>query len=249
MTLSPPHTFFANLRRFPREPDALCDVCQSVAAGAMRAYLKLYHRFTITGREHLPRGSFVLVSNHTSHLDALCLMSALPWRALHHTFPAAAADYFFVGGARTALAVLCGNALPFHRRSRIRQSLAVCRRLLGTPGNVLILFPEGTRSPDGRLAAFKPGIGLVLAGSSVPVVPCYIDGAHRAWARGHRLPRPGRLRLVIGEPRVYDRLQPGPASAHAIAAELHCAVAELGRRARAEAADIGYAGDRQPVFV
>lgn len=230
MSGSPSHAFFANLQRFPREPDAFCNVCQSIAAAAIRVYLRLYHRITIVGRENLPAGSFVLVSNHTSHLDALCLMSALPWRSLHQTFPAAAADYFFVGGARTALAVLFGNALPFHRRARIRQSLGVCRRLLSKPGNVLILFPEGTRSADGRLSEFKPGIGMLLAGSGVPVVPCHITGAHVAWPRGRKLPRPMRLRLVIGKPHVYEDLDPGTASAHQIADELRRAVAELGSR-------------------
>ena len=59
--------------------------------------------------------SFVLVANHASHLDTLCLLAALPLRRLHRAYPAAAADYFFVNVARRALAVLVVNALPFHR--------------------------------------------------------------------------------------------------------------------------------------
>src|SRR5688572_24973550 len=104
------------LRNFPREPDLLCYTLRSVAALAVRGWLRTYHRFTIRGLENLPReGSFVMVANHTSHLDALCLLSALPLKRLHQAFPAAAADYFFVSMPGVALSAIVMNALPFHR--------------------------------------------------------------------------------------------------------------------------------------
>src|SRR5712691_9167680 len=82
------------LRRFPREPDMLVYVLRSLAALTMRGWLRTYHRLEIVGRGNLPaEGSFVMVANHSSHLDALCLLSALPLKKLHRAFPAAAADY------------------------------------------------------------------------------------------------------------------------------------------------------------
>ena len=67
------------LRRFPREPDMLVYGLRMAAALLCRGWLRLYHRLSISGRENLPaEGSFVMVANHASHLDALCLLAALP---------------------------------------------------------------------------------------------------------------------------------------------------------------------------
>ena len=73
----------------------------------------------------------------------------MPLRKLHRVFPAAAQDYFFVSVPQLAIAAVVVNALPFGRQKQIRQSLELCRELLANPGNVLILFPEGTRTVDG----------------------------------------------------------------------------------------------------
>src|SRR5262245_3278913 len=79
------------LRHFPREPDILVSGVRSLAALLSRSWLRLYHRLSILGREHVPiDGSFVMVANHASHLDALCLLAALPFSKLHRAFPAAA---------------------------------------------------------------------------------------------------------------------------------------------------------------
>lgn len=221
------------LRNFPREPDMLVYGMRSLAALAIRGWLRAYHRLEITGREHLPlEGSFVMVANHASHLDALCLLSALPLKKLHRAFPAAAADYFFESLPRIWVAAVIINALPFARQVHVRQSLSLCETLLKNPGNVLIIFPEGTRSITGKLGKFKSGVGMLLAGCRVPVLPCHLDGAHKAWPKGSFLPRPRRLRLTIGAPRNYAAFAPGKESACAIAADLQDAVEQL--RARNE---------------
>src|SRR4051812_42440410 len=101
------------------------------AALPMRAYLRTYHRLGISGRENLPRsGSFILISNHASHLDALCLQAALPVSRIHQVYSAAAADYFSVGLPRVALATGVVNAIPFARQVHVRQSLSLCREIL-----------------------------------------------------------------------------------------------------------------------
>ena len=182
------------LRRFPREPDMLVYGLRSVVALLIRAWLRAYHRFEIVGHEHLRTNrSFVMVANHSSHLDTLCLLAALPLRRLHRAFPAAAEDYFFRSVPRTWIAAVVVNALPFARQANVRQSLFVCAELLENPGNILIIFPEGTRSKDGRTQEFKCGIGALVAGRDVSVVPCYLDGAFRAWPKGRRLPRPKKF--------------------------------------------------------
>jgi 1-acyl-sn-glycerol-3-phosphate acyltransferase len=106
---------------------------------------------------------------------------------------------------------------------RVRESLALCRRLLAQPGTVLIIFPEGTRSKTGATQPFKPGIGALLAGGETRVLPCYIQGAFRAWPKGRRLPRPRKVRLIIGAGCHLG----GDEEAAAIAAKLQWAVEAL----------------------
>ena len=215
----------ARLRRFPREPDVIVYSFRAIIALLIRGLLRLYLRFEIVGRENLPddNESFVMVANHSSHLDALCLLAALPLGRLHRAFPVAAEDYFFRGLPRTWFAAVAMNALPFGRQLRVRESLTVCARLLAEPGNVLVIFPEGTRSKTGALQPFKPGIGALLAETEVNVLPCHVEGAFRAWPKGRRLPRPRKVRLIIGAARSYR----GKEEAGAIAAELRRAVEGL----------------------
>jgi 1-acyl-sn-glycerol-3-phosphate acyltransferase len=199
-------TLLQRLGNFPREPDMLIYSVRSAAAISMRAWLRIYHRLRIDGIDRLPPDgqSFVMIANHASHLDALCLLAALPLGRLHQAFPLAAQDYFFDNLRRSALSAVFINAVPFSRAHHVRQSLALCRRLLEKPGTVLILFPEGTRSATGELADFRPGVGALVAGTGVPVVPCGLQGTGAAWPKHCRIPRPRPLRLVIGSPRRFD---------------------------------------------
>ena len=221
-------TLVERLKRFPREPDMSVYVARSMAALAVRGWLRTYHRLTISGREHLPaEGSFIMVANHASHLDALCLLAALPLRKLHRAFPAAAQDYFFVSLPRIAAAAIVVNALPFGRRTHVAQSLDLCRRLMENPGNILILFPEGTRSLQGEIGDFKPGIGALVAGTKIPVVPCRLEGAFEAWPKGRVVPRPRRVRLRIGAPLTFETLAAGRDASREAASRLRQAVVEI----------------------
>ena len=226
----------ARLARVPREPGWAPRAARCASAAAIRTALRAYNRLRTTGRERLPLGRpFVIVANHASHLDTVCVQAAVPLRMLQRTYAVAAADYFFDNGrvVRAAAATLIGNALPFARRGAadVRQSLARCRELLAdrSVGNVLIVYPEGTRATCGAVGPFKRGIGELVAGRDVPVVPCFIDGALRAWPKGAWLPRPRRVCLAFGPPRLYAHVQRGKQSAQWIADDLRRAVLELGR--------------------
>src|SRR5439155_314336 len=111
------------LRQFPREPDMLVYGLRSLGALIIRALLRVYNRFEIVGHENLRTNrSLVIVANHCSHLDTLCLLAALPLRKLHRAFPAAASDYFFQSVPRLWIAAVIMNALPFARQIRVRKS-------------------------------------------------------------------------------------------------------------------------------
>jgi 1-acyl-sn-glycerol-3-phosphate acyltransferase len=223
------HSFLDRLRRFPREPDRLVFGLRWLTACVLRPWLRLFHRLTIVGRENLPaHSSFVMVANHASHLDTLCLLAALPMARLDHAFPAAASDYFFGGGIRAFLATVVANALPFDRHGDPWRSLDVCKQLLAEPGNIVIVFPEGSRSRTGELGDFKPGVGMLLAESDVPVVPCCLNGAFAALPTGAWLPRPRAVQLTIGTPLVYAHRRATTASAKQICRELRDRVRLLG---------------------
>ena len=217
------------LRTFPRYPDMTLYAGRAALQLVMRAYLSVYHRLTIHGREHLPLNeSFVMVCNHTSHLDTVSLLAALPVRRVHRAFPAAAADYFFSSVPRSALSVLFVNALPFDRVARGAESLDVCRDLLRRRNHVLILFPEGTRTQTGDVGPFRSGIGRLVAGERTPVVPCYLDGAFSAFPKGAAVPRPRRLTLRIGSPlRFQDEPPDERAAIQRICSTLRDAVVAL----------------------
>lgn len=217
------------LKRFPREPDMLVYGMRSVAALMLRGWLRTYHRLEIRGQENLPTDkSFVLAANHTSHLDTLCLLAALPLKKLHRAFPAAAADYFFESVPRIWVAAVVVNALPFGRQTHIKQSLVLCQHLLENPGNVLIIFPEGTRSATGNIGRFKPGIGALVAGRDISVLPCYINGAFNAWPKGRIFPRPAKLQLTIGKPLSFANVEATREAANSIAAGLEQAIKDIG---------------------
>src|SRR4051794_6544691 len=93
-------------RRIPREPSIATSALRGLVQMLMRTSLRIGNGFDVLGREHLPAdGSFIMVSNHSSHLDAVCLLAALPLRRVHSAFPVAAADYFFATPLRSVLSV------------------------------------------------------------------------------------------------------------------------------------------------
>ncbi len=186
------------LRSAGREPGLGGLLLSFLWRGLIRSYLLLVHRLAVTGREHLPPPPFVLVANHSSHLDALTLAAALPRGLARRAFALAAGDTFFASLPGAAFAAYAINALPVWRKETSEADIDLWRTRLLEDGAVLILFPEGTRSRTGATARFRPGIGKLVAGQPIPVVPCFLAGAHAAWPPTRRLPRPGRLHLVIG---------------------------------------------------
>ncbi|HEY3659742.1 MAG TPA: lysophospholipid acyltransferase family protein [Candidatus Udaeobacter sp.] len=216
------------LRQFPREPDMFVYGLRSLGALIIRGLLHVYNHFEIVGHHNLRTNrSLVIVANHCSHIDTLCLLAALPLRKLHRAFPAAASDYFFQSVPRLWAAAILVNAMPFARQARVRQSLSLCRELLANPGTILIIFPEGTRSKTGKVGEFKSGIGALVSGCDVAVAPCFIDGSFEAWPKGKRFPRPRKVRLIVGTPRNYRDRGTDKIQISAIAAELRDAVHEL----------------------
>jgi len=173
---------------------------------AQRALLKplvwSLTRVTVLGREQLKgvKGGFVVVANHSSHLDTPLIVGALPRRLARYLAAGAAADYFFDVWWRRGLTALFFNAFPVHRtRTRTRSIGAKTLLHRGVP---LLVFPEGTRSKDGQFGVFKPGAAALAISCDVPCIPLALIGVHIAHPRGTNWPKPGRLPVgvVFGVP-------------------------------------------------
>ena len=196
------------LRSLGREPGLVGLGVNAAWRRAVRAYLRTAHGFRVEGAANLPPGPpFVMVANHASHLDALALSAALRGPAARRAHAMAAGDLFFANPAISALSAYAINALPVWRGRSRRGDLDTMRARLVEDGLVYILFPEGTRSRNGAMGGFQPGLGMLVAGTPVPVVPCWLEGAREAWPAQSRTPRPFRpLRLAIGAPLRFDAL-------------------------------------------
>ena len=177
---------------------------RAVMTGIYRNYfsLKCY------GLEHIPQGKpYIIMPNHTSHLDTLTVITALGKRA-YQLWVLAARDYWFATRLQGWFARTCLNALPIEREGNFTEFLQDLRTAneVMAQHNGLLIFPEGTRSLDGKLQPFQPGIlSLLIYGPNVPIIPAYIDGTYHALPKGRNLPKKHPVRIIFGEPLIFPR--------------------------------------------
>ena len=196
----------------------------------VRAYMRVWHGLVIKGYEEIPlKPPFVLIANHASHLDALVLASPLPWRIRDRVFPIAAGEVFFETPMMSTFSSLFLNALPLWRKKCGPYTLQRLReRLLGEPC-AFILFPEGARSRDGAMLPFKPGLGMLIAGTNVPVIPCYLEGCFEALRPEHKWPRRRAITLHVGPPIEFSSISNNREGWMHIAQELQSRVEQLAK--------------------
>jgi 1-acyl-sn-glycerol-3-phosphate acyltransferase len=217
------------LRSLKRESGLIESVGHMAWWAAIRSYLRIFHRLHVEGVENLPKEPpFVMVANHASHLDALILASRLHWRLRDDVYPIAAGDTFFETPVAAAFAAVALNALPMWRkRGGGRHALEDLRARLLSEKCVYVLFPEGTRSRDGSIGSFKAGIGMVVAETKVPVIPCYLRGAFESMPPDGSWPRFKRICLRIGDAIRFDDVSNDREGWNRVAQELQRAVSTL----------------------
>jgi 1-acyl-sn-glycerol-3-phosphate acyltransferase len=145
-------------------------------------------------------GQRIYIANHSSHLDAVLLFSALPAALRRRTRPVAAAEYWTAGPVRKYLihsifrGVLVGR--EGSRLNPLEPMASALRR-----GDSLIFFPEGTRGPGGILQPLKPGIfHLARWFPDVDIVPAWIDNSYRVLPKGFAIPVPLLCSITFGGP-------------------------------------------------
>lgn len=152
---------------------------------------------TAEGRENVPTApGFLVVANHQSHLDMGLIKRALG-PAADELYSLAAKDYFFDHPLKRFYFTHFTNLIPFNRSSALKESLQAAAKVLRAGGNLLI-FPEGTRTKDGRIAPFKPAAGYLALNNGVPVLPVYLEGAYEAMPKGAWFPRRRPMLVRVG---------------------------------------------------
>lgn len=175
-------------------------VCQRVI---LRAVIDAEVRVTVEGERNIEGldGPFILVANHSSHLDAATMFAKLPYTLIRDVAQSVAGDYFYQQVWRRTLTSFFFNSYPVDRGKKTSKNAGLSVSLLRS-GVPLCIFPEGTRSRDGVMKSFKPGAAALGRALRVPVVPVAIVGAHDAMPVGRNWPKPGRppVKLLIGKP-------------------------------------------------
>jgi 1-acyl-sn-glycerol-3-phosphate acyltransferase len=198
--------------------------------GLFMRFVRIYVRPAVEGREHIPtEGACIIAANHCSHADTAVIFASLPRHARERFVAAAAQDYFFQGGPQQFASRVLFNAIPVARDRRGGQDpLRHAARAL-REGYVLLLFPEGTRSPDGTIGPFRAGIGKLIAEfPGTPVIPTYIEGTTRVMPKGVLIPRPFKVHVYFGEP-LYPKAHPKlRATWQSAADEVRAAIIHLG---------------------
>lgn len=195
--------------------DALRIVC--------RVYASAYLKIRCEGRENIPSGGALICSNHQSQLDPVLLGMAFNNRLNYLARQSLFRHTLF----RWLIQSL--DAIPIDREgtglSGLKETLKRLKR-----GEMVLIFPEGTRSENGELGPLRPGFLSVAKRAGVPLLPMVLEGAYEAWPKGQPLPQPRVIQVEIGKPITAEEIE--RMSEEEVMAELDRRLRECHRLAR-----------------
>ncbi len=160
---------------------------------------KIFFRLEIKGRECLPKGKgFILVSNHISYLDPIVLGVGCTQK-LHFM----AKEELFRNSCFSWLLHKV-NAFPLRRKGADLAAIRTAIKRVNA-GGALLIFPEGTRSRDGKLGPGQEGVGFLVDKLNVPVIPAFIKGTDKAMPKGSGFIRPAKISVRFGKQIPLER--------------------------------------------
>jgi len=194
-----PHHTFPEFKEFPTDwarSRAAVAARTAILQGGLTPLVRHETTLRVDGRDVLDEldGPVIFVANHSSHLDTALLLTTLPNRWQRKVAVGAAADYFFDVWWRAVGSALVFATFPIERGG---VGLSETPTRLLADGWSLVMFPEGTRSPDGWTRRFRLGAAYLAAQAKVPVVPIALIGSFAAMPRGRAWPKPGRPEVHV----------------------------------------------------
>ena len=158
-------------------------------------FCRLYFRVKKVGIENVPReGGVLLIANHSSYLDPPLVGTTVSRRIYY----LAKEELFRIPFFSWIISRI--GSIPVKRGGVDRKAIERCRDLLSS-GEVLLMFPEGTRSYDGEMGEVRHGAVMIASSvENLPIVPIYIDGSFRSLPRGRWMPLPVKITVKVGKP-------------------------------------------------
>lgn len=173
----------------------------------VKLFMAIFIGLRVYGRHNLPKTHpFIIVANHSSHLDTLSLLSVFPIKELPKIQPVAAGDYFNRNRVISFLTHKLFNILTIPRSgiSKENNPVKIMKNAV-EQGKSLIIYPEGARSLTGEIGRFRPGIAhLAKEIPGLKVVPAYLANMGRSLPKGEYLPLPFFCEIIIGPPLVLE---------------------------------------------
>ncbi len=186
---------------------------------ALTPFLRFILRLDVIGKENIPSEPCIIASNHRSHLDPPVLNLVFPEPLVF-----LAKEELFKPPLGSLLRHM--RAIPVRRNAEDISVLEKSVELLKHECNICI-FPEGTRAKPGEFLRPKPGVGYLAIKSGYPVLPVYIEGTDRILPRGAKLPKPGKVKVVIGKPVSYKGFEPSVKNFKKVSSDIMERIKEL----------------------
>jgi len=160
---------------------------------ALKAIFTILYRVNIRGIDKVPRkGKYIICSNHISYLDPVLIGAYIP-RFTYFMAKRELFSFSFISNL-----VTCYNAFPVNRDIIDRNTFNTALNILKNE-NVLCLFPEGTRSVDGKVGEGKKGVGLISFISGAPIIPMVITGSNKIIQKPHKRIFFPKIKIAIGD--------------------------------------------------
>lgn len=177
-----------------------------LASFCLNIFTRAFFLLQVKNQYNLPKKApYILTSNHCSYLDGIIIAASIS--------PFMINQVYFLGFSKYFRHPLIAWAAKLYRFISIDpifhlvESMQACSYILKN-SKVLCMFPEGIRSPDGKVKEFKKGVGILAKELDIPIVPVYISGTFTAWSRHRILPRPAKVKVIFGKKTTISELLP-----------------------------------------